>query len=467
MNAFEVLELNPGASEKEIKKAYFKGVREHPPDKEPESFKEIRAAYETLCDSEKRAKAEKLAQLPPEVGKLVEAAESAMKRDDTNEALACLDAVLRIVPDSIAAIELIGNIHSANGKFGLAVKHYENYSARLPENVLLSARLAGAYWQRGWNKKAKAQFINAINRGFLLPDFLEEFNDFCQSENEFELLENTFFSVLERCDGEEGAATAALCIASLYINSVDMSEHYLVSGFGADKLEDYLQKRPEYRNVNFFNELLSNLIDYLDEDIYELTRGLPNLAITMIPDAVRDFDFGHVRYTFEMSAMTRYYLERGILDSGSRAICLYALAIYTREFKERNSYNDSYLPKASFDVFEAQMELIEVFRKHRPSIRTFIDRYPYIWSFMDEFLTKLQSATNLQKFADRHTMAFLRAASPELKKIVKDNLPQEAFEYYQYLSNAPAPVRSEKIPPNSPCPCGSGKKYKKCCGMQA
>ncbi|MCC8017186.1 MAG: SEC-C domain-containing protein, partial [Lachnospiraceae bacterium] len=25
-------------------------------------------------------------------------------------------------------------------------------------------------------------------------------------------------------------------------------------------------------------------------------------------------------------------------------------------------------------------------------------------------------------------------------------------------------VKPEKIYPNDPCPCGSGKKYKKCCG---
>jgi uncharacterized protein YecA (UPF0149 family) len=28
------------------------------------------------------------------------------------------------------------------------------------------------------------------------------------------------------------------------------------------------------------------------------------------------------------------------------------------------------------------------------------------------------------------------------------------------------PVRSEKIGRNAPCPCGSGKKYKKCCGAR-
>jgi uncharacterized protein YchJ len=26
------------------------------------------------------------------------------------------------------------------------------------------------------------------------------------------------------------------------------------------------------------------------------------------------------------------------------------------------------------------------------------------------------------------------------------------------------PRRTDKVKPNAPCPCGSGKKYKKCCG---
>ena len=30
---------------------------------------------------------------------------------------------------------------------------------------------------------------------------------------------------------------------------------------------------------------------------------------------------------------------------------------------------------------------------------------------------------------------------------------------------APKPIKAEKIGRNDPCPCGSGKKYKKCCGQ--
>lgn len=41
-------------------------------------------------------------------------------------------------------------------------------------------------------------------------------------------------------------------------------------------------------------------------------------------------------------------------------------------------------------------------------------------------------------------------------------------QWYYYdgtmLEDKQAPVRSNKIGRNEPCPCGSGRKYKKCCG---
>jgi SWIM/SEC-C metal-binding protein len=33
--------------------------------------------------------------------------------------------------------------------------------------------------------------------------------------------------------------------------------------------------------------------------------------------------------------------------------------------------------------------------------------------------------------------------------------------------NPPLPMQSTKVERNSLCPCGSGRKYKKCCGSQA
>ncbi len=51
---YSVLGLKRGASHQEIRRAYFRKVREHPPETDPETFKAIRAAYEQLRSAEQR-----------------------------------------------------------------------------------------------------------------------------------------------------------------------------------------------------------------------------------------------------------------------------------------------------------------------------------------------------------------------------------------------------------------------------
>jgi curved DNA-binding protein CbpA len=51
---YAVLGVGHTASLEEIKKAYFALVRQHPPEKDPEEFKRIRAAYEQLRDPRQR-----------------------------------------------------------------------------------------------------------------------------------------------------------------------------------------------------------------------------------------------------------------------------------------------------------------------------------------------------------------------------------------------------------------------------
>jgi SWIM/SEC-C metal-binding protein len=41
--------------------------------------------------------------------------------------------------------------------------------------------------------------------------------------------------------------------------------------------------------------------------------------------------------------------------------------------------------------------------------------------------------------------------------------PEDISDLQRAL-NPTGPVKSEKVNRNDPCPCGSGRKYKKCCG---
>ena len=44
--------------------------------------------------------------------------------------------------------------------------------------------------------------------------------------------------------------------------------------------------------------------------------------------------------------------------------------------------------------------------------------------------------------------------------------PEDISDLEKMLS-PPKPIESQKVGRNDPCPCGSGKKYKKCCGSGA
>ena len=64
-------------------------------------------------------------------------------------------------------------------------------------------------------------------------------------------------------------------------------------------------------------------------------------------------------------------------------------------------------------------------------------------------------AEEIASIFDRNGWKFILGIEPDKPEDISD---------LEKLLNPPKPVRSVKIGRNDPCPCGSGKKYKKCCG---
>lgn len=54
-NPYTVLGIPKNALPEEVKKAYFSLIRRHPPEKDPQGFKRIRLAYDSLRDIDKRS----------------------------------------------------------------------------------------------------------------------------------------------------------------------------------------------------------------------------------------------------------------------------------------------------------------------------------------------------------------------------------------------------------------------------
>ena len=62
----KILGVGPDAGDEEIRAAYLRRVKEHPPERSPERFELIRDAYETLRDPRRRARSLVLAADPNE-----------------------------------------------------------------------------------------------------------------------------------------------------------------------------------------------------------------------------------------------------------------------------------------------------------------------------------------------------------------------------------------------------------------
>ena len=59
------------------------------------------------------------------------------------------------------------------------------------------------------------------------------------------------------------------------------------------------------------------------------------------------------------------------------------------------------------------------------------------------------------------------ASAPSAERMLRGQMPKEAPKEIRTTSHTPVVRKDVKIGRNDPCPCGSGKKYKNCCGRNA
>ncbi|MDE2074257.1 MAG: UPF0149 family protein [Alphaproteobacteria bacterium] len=72
----------------------------------------------------------------------------------------------------------------------------------------------------------------------------------------------------------------------------------------------------------------------------------------------------------------------------------------------------------------------------------------------------------LFSLAANGTEATVEVPDPEMRREFVESIPVMLLAFHRYWRAAPKqePVRTVKIGRNDPCPCGSGLKFKKCCG---
>jgi len=454
---YGILEIDRNADERQIKSAYFKLVRKYPPEKFPEEFMQLRAAYETLSDAKARKEYDRMGDLPYEAAYLFDQVQKASRESRYSDATEILKMIVRFHPALTNMKIELARAYEDEGKTGNAIKVWEELCQSFPEKAFLSHELALSYKYRGWRKKAIERFEYALtldpgNAG-LWADLIDCHDDAGESGHVWRLTQKALEAANERHTE----------IVRLYFYA--LKHHFAQGDIAAAeeclaKIVDILKsgvEHPvdEYRDVVV--ETLEHAMGSGREDFFPYVQQIIELMR----------EEGELRYLLER---TRMNVEIGSLSrDGFPAAIVDLLKIVAQGCDceecannilalEANILNDlqGYRPY----IARLKRERSELFKLHTAFFSdTLVTRFPEkalyqrIKKLSRQGLTpEFRSADNNNNNSSNSNNAYVQG--PDTEEEAEEDAPQTTT----YRREGP------KVGRNDPCPCGSGKKYKKCCG---
>lgn len=160
----------------------------------------------------------------------------------------------------------------------------------------------------------------------------------------------------------------------------------------------------------------------------------------------RDFlDSGDVRKKTKSYRDTAEYVTKSLLDY-----------LFFKQHKELREIHKDHVDAFMLDFAPRKMKFTTTTAKQVPEI-------------MEAFLTFLESAGHINNGIELAASA-KKQSSAFLKSIPREKTSRKKTTAKKSTSQK-KPVKKKipevKVGRNDPCPCGSGKKYKKCCGKNA
>jgi Flp pilus assembly protein TadD len=138
---YEVLGVADGVTPTDLKKAYYRKIREHPPEFDPDGYQRVQRAYQTATDPEYptlRRHGKEIDTLLAEVNQLMEKGEHAA-------AIRPLKKVLVLHPDSDAARNLLGICQTQSSEWDDAKRTFSKLVGQKPDTVLYRINYAWVF----------------------------------------------------------------------------------------------------------------------------------------------------------------------------------------------------------------------------------------------------------------------------------------------------------------------------------
>jgi curved DNA-binding protein CbpA len=441
---YETLGIAKTAGEGEIKRAYFGLVRKYQPDRFPEEFKEIRAAYETLSDRKKRDEYDAIGELPSSVAPIFHEAQRLDRFGRRGKAAELYELILRSHPELDNVREQYARSLSADDKTGKAAEIWEELCRRHPDNPHYARKLGKSYIERGWHKKALAETRRALaldrssmdSWSLLVSCVIMNINS--NRDDAWNELESVSDEALEavkavKVNEWEKIHIHTYAFISAGIKKPEKARSHLKEIIrlvreggrdgqeeGQQSLKEILMAIPEEGLFSLYSEL---------KEMADLLPGMDNPIIRMKLEAIR------------LNSQIESLVEKNFSE-----IFRDLFRILNAEFED---------VEADLEVIAIEHTLLADKKIYDPQIRRLKEEFPELYELHGFFFNEALRVRDVDKM--------LYQREKKYKKLKR--------RFGIHYDDEPEPAVAEtvrraqpKVGRNDPCPCGSGKKYKHCCG---
>lgn len=160
-NFYAVLGVEPDASPDELRRAYYRKVKVHTPEKDPKMFQVVRQAYETLSDPRRRAEYDAMERHGGQVAMLIEEATEALEDDNPEDAVAPLQRAIALNPHSETPWSMLGIVYLQLEAYDDARKVYARLIRDHPDTAAYHARLGLCFFHACDFDEARRCFVHA------------------------------------------------------------------------------------------------------------------------------------------------------------------------------------------------------------------------------------------------------------------------------------------------------------------
>ena len=460
---YEILGIQEDADEKKIKRAYFKLIREYSPEKNPERFQEIRAAYERLLEEKDKPKHDFQLEFPEDDSfalSMFDQIQQLLEEGDYAKALLTAQEGIKYYQEAECFLYMYARCCMLEGKNGKGVKAYEKLVERFPDKLFYKSELAKAYHIRGYQRKAYAMFQTAYKEGEREIDFLNLYSHCCYDREKYQESVQILQELVDSVPAEKTNQMILELLEAytgLFMNC--MAEPYPVEDVAEkcclflEQIEDQLEGYEEQIvSVLLFVRLvasrnhgkkLKRLVDKLKELVSEV---LPDNMPTEMLDVFQMMEDDRFSELMKLTVKAFMLLDDTAFprDSFDEYACfmqmdafLCQLEAWPKQRKELDLLKEEYP-----DLYECGIDVWDMVRRCIGENRQYM-----IEDVLAEYLrmeAKFQCGHYYELYPDRRC---------HIEQIQWDSQEEGTF------------VRKDrKIGRNEPCPCGSGKKYKNCCG---